>query len=182
MNKINLTVDSLFPADNGNGQSGRISGNTNKRLDIETLFTNTPLDKTTNINFNTNIMINRREKMRKKKLEIFRHMLRYCYDRIEAADADHITDIVFTVMDNVPDCKSFDPVECMEYIQEKIRCHDFDTLILNNNSMFITWKYIELKKMKKLTDPSNTQSDRPIPNRTVQHPIGPSNTQSVRSL
>ena len=76
----------------------------------------------------------------------FNEMLRYCYQRIEETNDNNDTDLIFTVIENIPDCKEYDPKECLEYISFKLRTQDLDTKILSNTSIFITWKYIELKK------------------------------------
>ena len=138
-NNIDISIDKLFPSDN-------ISGTKGKTLDINTLYTNTPLNNDPDISFNSDILLEKRIKRRNEKLIYYKQMLKYCYKRITETDDNLGTDIVFTVIENIPECKEYLPRECLEYISVKIREEDFDTIILSATTMFITWKYLELKK------------------------------------
>lgn len=137
---FNISIDKLFP--DGNNKSG-IRG---KKLDIDTLFKGTPLNNEPDINFNSDTLLEKVIKRRQNKLKKFNEMLRYCYQRIEETDNNNDTDLVFAVIENMPDCKEYDPRECLEYISIKLRTQDLDTKILSDTSIFITWKYLELKK------------------------------------
>ena len=139
---MDISVDKLFPSDIRSGTRG-------KKLDVETLFSNTPLNNDPDITFTSDVLLVKREKRRKEKLNYYRHMLRYCHKRISDADDDQGSDIVFTVIDSVPECKDYDPMECLEFISIKLREEDFDTTILTSTTMFITWKYLELKKQER---------------------------------
>jgi hypothetical protein len=134
-----LRVDDLFPSNRNK------SGSRGKRLDIETLFINTPLNDDPDLSFNSSVLLQRIEERRKKKLWYYMNMLRYCYDRIDQADDDQMTDILFSVIEHVPDCRRYSSIECLEYISDKLREQKFDTFIINDTTMFITWKEIELK-------------------------------------
>lgn len=140
---MSISVDSLFP--NGTHKSGT-SG---KKLDIDTLFKGTPLNHEPDISFNSDILVDKIQKRRKNKLNKFNEMLRHCYQRIEETDNNNDTDLVYTVLETIPDCKEYDSYECLEYISIKLRTQDFDTKIISNVAIFITWKYLELKKENK---------------------------------
>ena len=135
---IDLSVDKLFPSDIKSGTRG-------KKLDVESLFSNTPLNKEPDITFSSDILLKKREIRREKKLQYYKQMLQYCYTRITDADDDLVYDIVFTIVETIPDCKEYDPLECLEYISVKLREENFDTTILSPITMFITWKFLELK-------------------------------------
>lgn len=137
---FNISVDKLFP------EGKNKSGTQGKKLDIDTLFKGTPLNNEPDISFNSNILLDKIKQRRKIKLKKFNEMLRYCYQRIEETDNNNDTDLVFSVIENMTDCKEYDPIECLEFISLKLRTQDLDTKILSNTSIFITWKYIELKK------------------------------------
>lgn len=139
---MDINVDNLFPSDVRSGTRG-------KNLDVETLFSNTPLSNEPEITFTSNILLEKREKRRKEKLKYYTHMLKYCHKRISDADDDQGSDIVFTIIDSVPECKDYDSMECLEFISIKLREEDFDTTILTPTTMFITWKYLELKKQDR---------------------------------
>ena len=137
---FNISVDNLFP------EGKKKSGINNKKLDIDTLFKGTPLNDEPEIDFSSDKLLDKIKKRRKNKLKKFNEMLRYCYQRIEETDNNNDTDLVFSVIENIPDCKEYEPRECLEYISLKLRTQDLDTKILSNTTIFITWKYLELKK------------------------------------
>lgn len=145
---MNFSIESLFPSKNNKC----VPSKKGHRLDIESLFCNTPLNDEPDISFSSDILLDKIKKRRKLKLKYFYNMLRYCYERINSADDDHITDIYFRVLESIPECKSYTSLECLEFISEKLRMQLFDTIIINNTTMFISWKYLELKKeeLKKL--------------------------------
>lgn len=135
-----MSVDKLFPSDENK------SGARGNKLDIETIFVNTPLNDEPKITFTSNVLLERIKKRRKKKLNYYKQMLKYCHERIESADNDQGTDVVFTIVENIPEFKDFNPRECLDFISIKLREEHFDTTILTDTTMFITWKYLELKK------------------------------------
>lgn len=137
--KLDISVDTLFPSDMRSGTRG-------DRFDIDTLFANTPLNSDPDITFTSDVLLERINKRRIEKLKCYKNMLRYCHKRIAETDANNGTDIVFSVVDTVPECREYKPLECLEYISKKLRLDDFDTFILNDVTMFITWSNLELKK------------------------------------
>ena len=141
--RVNISIDELFPLEHNK------SGTRGRNLDIDTIFCNTPLNNEPEITFTSDILLDRIKKRRKEILNYYRQMLKYCHKRIESADEDQETDLVFTVIDCIPECSSYDPRNCLEYISLKLREDDFDTHILTDTTMFITWKYLELKKSNK---------------------------------
>ena len=138
---ISLCIDHIVPS-YGEIRPELKSG---KELNINSILINTPLNKEPNISFTSDILLARIKKRRAEKLICYKQMLKYCYDTIDKSDSDQVTDIIFTVVESVAECKDYDPLECLEYISEKLRNEHFDTTILSNTSIFITWKYLELK-------------------------------------
>ena len=138
--EIIMSVDKLFPSEENK------SGTRGNKLDVDTIFVNTPLNNEPKITFTSNVLLERIKKRRKKKLNYYKQMLKYCHERIESSDNDQGTDVVFTIVENIPEFKDFSPRECLEYISIKLREEFFDTTILTDTTMFITWKYLELKK------------------------------------
>lgn len=138
MDKLNISVDTLFPS------AKTVS--TNGKLDVNTLFGSQTDDP--DIMFDANKLIERIKKRRDIKLNCYMKMLKYCHTRIMEADNFQESDIIFTTIDIMPNCKEFVPRECIEYISTKLRNDHFDTLIISDTSLFITWNDIELKKQK----------------------------------
>jgi hypothetical protein len=151
---MDISVDNLFPSEIRSGTRGR-------KLDVESLFSKTPLNSEPDITFTSNILLEKREKRRREKLNYYNQMLIFCHQRIKDADDDQASDIVFTVIESVPECKEYNSLECLEYISDKLRKEDLDTTILTPTNMFITWKYLELKKKeKKEHSDKNNKNDK----------------------
>lgn len=121
--KCNFNLDSISPA---------INENKTEDMDNEMIKL-------------TETLLQRIETRRKKKLWYYQNMLKYCREKIIEADNNQITDILFGVIEFIPECKNYNSVECLEYISQKLRAHEFDTFIINDITMFISWKYLELK-------------------------------------
>lgn len=182
-NNKEICVDNLFPSDNRSGTKGR-------KLDVESLFSGTPLNKEPDITFTSDILIERIKKRRLEKLLCYKNMLKYCHDRITSADEDQETDIIFTIVESVPECKEYDPQECLEYISVKLREEDFDTTVLTDTTMFITWRYLELKKEEKNNreldnnynkkNTENTEYSMNSVSRQRQTPVTSTATQSTQ--
>jgi len=141
-----FSVDMLFPMETNK------SGTKGKQLDIDTLFRDTPLNKQPVISFTSDVLIDRIKKRRLNKLNCYLKMLQYCHERIKNADELGCTDIEFVVVETYPECRDYDPYECLEFISEKLRQDYFDTIIISDVSMFITWKYIEEKITENIRD------------------------------
>lgn len=137
-----ICVDKLFPSENKSGTLGR-------RMDVNTLFSGTALNTEPDITFTSDILLERIKKRRVEKLSCYMNMLKYCHKRIADADNDQGTDIIFKIVESVPECKDYIPRECLEYISVKLREDDLDTTILTDNTMFITWRYLELKHIDR---------------------------------
>lgn len=152
-NNKDICIDNLFPTDSRSGTKGR-------KLDVESLFSGTPLNTEPDITFTSDSLIERIKKKRLEKLMCYNNMLKYCHNRIKATDEDQGTDIIFSVVESVPECKNYNPKECLEYISIKLREDDFDTTVLTDTTMFITWRYLELKKEDRI---QNEESDKVNP-------------------
>lgn len=142
--KKNLCVDNLFPSEIQSGSRGN-------RFDVETLFANSPLNNEPELRFSSDLLLARINKRRNEKLKCYRQMLNYCHSKIAETDSNNGTDIVVTIVESFPECKEYNTNECLEYISNKLREEDINTFILNDNTIFITWYCLELKKeeMKK---------------------------------
>lgn len=139
----NITVDNLFPS------SSNTSGTRGKKLDINSLFSGTPLNNDPIITFTSDLLIDKIKKRRHQKIIYYKQFLKYCHERIFSANDDQETDMIFTVIDHIPECLDYKSLECLEYIADNLNAQLIDTSIISCTSIFISWKYIELKKENK---------------------------------
>ena len=63
-----------------------------------------------------------------------------CLNKIDNAIDMKLTDVFFTVGDNFFGYKNYNSKKCLEYIQHKLRKKDFETLICNSKTIFVSWK------------------------------------------
>jgi len=146
-----MNINKLFP-------TGGTTGSSSHRLDIDSIFKNTPLNNEPNLTFTSQKIIEKRERRQKEKQLIYKQMLQYCHRRIEESDDDLATDMIFSIVPVIPECKEYDPLECLQYVSTNLRNDNFDTIILSDTSMFITWKDIE-HKINNSNNSNNNKSN-----------------------
>jgi len=134
-----MNIENLMPSYNKNY-------NTQKILDVYTISHGSKINIEPQRDFDSGDLLNsimhRREKMR----NWFVNMYNQCCYKIKEADNLGLTDIMFELSDIILENSSFKHKDCIEYISKNLREQFIDTLILADNKLFITWKYIELNK------------------------------------
>lgn len=80
------------------------------------------------------------EKVRTK--DLYETKYRECLLKIDNAIDMNLTDVFFTVGDNFFGYKNYSSVKCLEYIQNKLRKKNFETLICSKKQIFVSWKNI----------------------------------------
>jgi hypothetical protein len=92
---------------------------------------------------NTDILINTRIEKREKILNVYMKYFNNCYDKIKILNAGNKIDLIYEVPRVVPDCAGFRPIDCIQFIETKLRSSGMDACKLSQTKLFITWKYIE---------------------------------------
>lgn len=95
-----------------------------------------------------NLIKTRRQK-RKKLLIEYNKLFSRCIERIETANGLNQTEILFDIPVHILGCNEYVVSECLRFIENKLRSLDIDTLKITNNSLYITWIYIELNRSYK---------------------------------
>lgn len=134
-----MNIENLMPSYNKNY-------NTRKTLDVYTISHGSKINVEPQRDFDSNDLlnsiINKRQKMRNWLVDMYNQC---CY-KIKEANESGLTDIIFELPDIILENSSFKHKDCIEYISKNLREQYIDTLIMNDNKLFITWKYIELNK------------------------------------
>lgn len=143
-NKHKIDVDSLFP-------TAHKSGEKSKKIDVETIYINTPLNNKPKISsFSSDIIVERLKKREEKKTKYYTEMLNYCYEKINLADENGDSDTFFAVVSSIPNCKEYNQIECLEFIMKKLRDDLFNVSLYEQECcLFITWFDISQKKQEK---------------------------------
>ena len=106
-NKSKFTVDQLFPSETNK------SGTKGKRLDVNTLFSGTANNSDIVIDMSHEVLI---ERKKKRADEVHRqYMLAYknCWDKINSADNDRLTETIFEVLPDLPEFPEYSPVNVL---------------------------------------------------------------------
>ncbi len=90
------------------------------------------------------MIINNLKKRKHEKLKQYKFMLNSCIKLIEQSINDNQTDILFTISSTIPNCSDYNSDECLKYIQKKLLNNNLNTLIIDSNNIFITWKNIKI--------------------------------------
>lgn len=77
-----------------------------------------------------------------KTKDLYETKYKECLNKIDNAIDMKLTDVFFTVGDNFFGYKNYNSKKCLEYIQNKLRKKQFETLICNNKQIFISWKNV----------------------------------------
>ncbi len=81
------------------------------------------------------------EDYEKKKInELYNKIYNDCLKKIDDTIDMNLTDVFFIVNDNFFGYKDYRSLECLNYIQNKLRHKKFETLIYSKNIIFISWK------------------------------------------
>jgi|688.fasta_scaffold2011277_1 hypothetical protein len=83
---------------------------------------------------------------KKKVEELYENKYNDCLMKINNAIDINITDIFFQVNNGHFGYKLYNPYDCLIYIQDKLRKNNFDTLIISNTKIFISWKNSKFSK------------------------------------
>jgi len=117
---------------------------TNGKLDIDTLFGKNSRDDK-NFTFDSQILLNGVKKRRQKLKEYCSDTYKTCCETIISANNSGLTDIIFEVPEIVPDCLDYKPLECLKYIENKLKEQKISDIILSPTKIFITWNNLESK-------------------------------------
>lgn len=107
-------------------------------LDVDNLY-NTQDQKTKNkINFNIDRLVKLREERKSKILIQYEKVFNICLNKINLANNLNKTEIVYDVPEAIYGHFDYNINDCVEYIDNKLKNMDFDTLQLNK-SIYISW-------------------------------------------
>jgi hypothetical protein len=133
-------------------------------INIKNIFSNNTLQNNPNIcindfsvntlvesnTFNTTISddyiidkIKSNKKNEKIKInDLYETKYKECLIKINNAIELNLTDVIFTVGISYFGFQSYNSLECIKYIQEKLKEKNFLTLIISHKDIFISWKNI----------------------------------------
>jgi len=147
MDKIN--IDNFFSPKNNtqnNHQKVNISYNNYNPISISTLYNNTNKNNHNNKPIINMEKIKYAEKNRKKIIfEQYEKLYNSCITKINYANDLHKDNLIFEIPLANWNLSDYNPIECLNFIEYELKKINFETLILNNNSIYISWKNLRIK-------------------------------------
>lgn len=126
MDKIN--INNLFP-----------SSNDFRPLDVYTLYHTRDQQTTNKINFNIERLIKLREERKNKILIQYDRIFNMCLKKINIANELNKTEIVYDVPDAIYGYLEYNRIDCLGYLENKLKSMHLDTLILNDKTIYVSW-------------------------------------------
>ena len=134
-----MNIETLMPSNNHN-----YNRNTGK-IDVNMISNGKSINIDPSKDFNSHNLLNSIYEKRKKKRNWLVDMYNLCSNKIKDADDAGLTDITFILPEIILENSSYRHQEAIDYISKNLRDQQIDTLVLDKKSIFITWKYLELR-------------------------------------
>lgn len=131
-----ISINNLFPT------------NDFQPLDVNNLY-NTQGNKAKNkLNFNIDRLIKLREERKQKIFIQYDKIFNMCLNRITLANNLNKTEIVYEVPEAIYGHFDYNIHDCIQYLENKLKDMDLDTLILNNRTIYVSWLNLEENRKK----------------------------------
>lgn len=122
-----LSIKSLFNCETGSS----------KVIDVRSIVDRK--DKT----FDVRKILIAKEEKRRKLCDIYEVYYKKCLNKIDVAITKGKNDLLYFIPYRIDDIPDYNSLECLRYIDKRLRAQYMDTHIYNSCIIFITWFYIE---------------------------------------
>lgn len=124
----------------GNDDNVRRNVGSYKTISIQSLSD----DNKRNSKYDSSVLLKETKDNRKKVVEIYNDEFDLCWQAILHADKSSVKKIVvYTVPVFRPDCIIYNPIVCLQFIQEKLKGCKIGSYIINETNIFISWHNLE---------------------------------------
>jgi hypothetical protein len=148
-----MNIETLMPSNKHN-----YNRNTGK-LDVNMISSGKSINIDPSKDFNSHNLLNSIYEKRKQKRNWLVDMYNLCCNKIKDADDAGLTDITFILPEIILENSAYRHKEAIEYISKNLRDQRIDTLVLDKKSIFITWKYLELKLEEQLDNDNDSNNN-----------------------
>ena len=140
----NINIKNIFINNNKNIKNDNKNNNTSFINEINTnnIVSKNKCCNTVDDNFIINKIKYNQKYERELLNEIYEEKFKECLLKINDAIDMNITDIFFKINIAHFGCKKYNSLECLKYIENKLRKNKFDTYIILKTEIFISWKKI----------------------------------------
>jgi len=127
-----ISINNLFPASHDF-----------QPLDVNNLYNTSDQKIKNKINFNIDKLVKLREERKRKILIQYEKVFNMCLKKINLANNMNKTEIVYDVPEAIYGHFDYVVIDCLEYINSKLKIMDLDTILLSEKSIYISWLYLE---------------------------------------
>ena len=118
-------------------------------LDVHSLYSQDENNTKNKIDFSVeNLSIQRQEK-RNKLIQKYKKILSLCLTKINSVNKNNKTDMIYTVPLVIFGYQDYNSVECLNYLEAKLRYLHMDTLIVSKTEIFVSWLNVDKNKNEK---------------------------------
>ena len=141
MNNLNnISIKNIF------SNNINLQNNNSNEIKIQNFSVDTLVDSNT---FKTSIsddfLINKIKVSKQNEInktnDIYEIKYKECLTKIDNAIELNLTDIIFNINISYFGYKYYNSIECLQFIQRKLKEKNFLTMIISNNDIFISWKH-----------------------------------------
>jgi hypothetical protein len=129
----NISISNLFP-----------TSITNKPIDANSLYNYKEQKKKMKTKIDIDRLINLREERKKKVIGQYDKVFSMCITKVKLANEMNKFDIIYEVPEMVFGYFDYSSLECIKYIESKLKEYNFDIKIISDKLIFISW--LNLKK------------------------------------
>jgi hypothetical protein len=110
-----------------------------KPLNVQTLYDVKGNKEKEKFNLNIDRLIHLRDERENKVISEYEKMYNNCIGKITMANELNKTSVVFNAPESVYGYFNYSSSECVKYINKKLESEKFDTLIISDNKLYISW-------------------------------------------
>lgn len=129
----NISVGNLFPS----------NGSNYKPLDVHSLYNTKETKLKREEEFSVINLIKERKDKQQKVYDQYRKIYRMCLNKIKAANKMNKYEILYEVPDAIFRCPDYMSVECLDYLEIKLKKLKFDVKVVSFNTIYINWENLE---------------------------------------
>ena len=135
-----INIDNLF----GKYKEGGIICYENRPIDIKLLYK--PINGKRNkgyVDFSIDQLLKEQEERKMIVIKEYKKYFNMCLKKIKSANKLGKVDMDFSVPDSIYRCPNYNSVDCLLFIDERLKKLYLDTYIYSLNQMYVSWKNVE---------------------------------------
>ena len=114
-----------------------------KDFSVNTLIESNTFKSTISDDYIINKIKSNKINEKKKITDLYEELYKECLVKINTAVELNITDIIFNVGISYFGYPTYNSLECIKFIEKKLKDKKFLTMIISNKDIFISWKNID---------------------------------------